>query len=85
LYQEKSGNPVSRHGLQKEGCEWIKSELFYKKEKAKQKEREKNNPMKTCVLKFDHFENIHRSEAGYRCDDLKNIYMSRRKCLKMVF
>lgn len=46
--------------LQKEGCEWIKSELFYKKEKAKQKEREKNNPMKICVLKFDHFENIHR-------------------------
>ena len=46
--------------LQKEGCEWIKSELFYKKEMKKQKEREKTNPMKVCVLKFDHFENIHR-------------------------
>jgi hypothetical protein len=46
--------------FQKEGWEWVKSELFYKKEMAKQKEREKNNPMKQCVLKFDHFENIHR-------------------------
>jgi hypothetical protein len=46
--------------LQKEGCEWIKSELYYKKQVAKEKERAKNNPMQTCVLKFDHFENIHR-------------------------
>lgn len=46
--------------LQKEGWEWIKSDLYYKKQKAKEKERENNNPMKTCVLKFDHFENIHR-------------------------
>ena len=40
--------------------EWIKSERYQKMEKLKQKEREKNNPMKQCVLKFDHFENIHR-------------------------
>ena len=27
------------------------------------KRREQNNPMKVCVLKFDHFENIHRLDA----------------------
>ena len=27
------------------------------------KRREQNNPMKTCVLKYDHFENIHRLDA----------------------
>lgn len=46
------------------GCEWIKSELYHKKEAARQKEREKNNPMKECVLKYDHFENIHRLGKG---------------------
>lgn len=46
--------------LEKEGCEWIKSEQFHKKEKQRELERQKNNPMKQCVLKFDHFENIHR-------------------------
>ena len=43
-----------------QGMEWIRSEQFLRQEKLKQKEREKNNPMKACVLKFDHFENIHR-------------------------
>ena len=33
---------------------------YHKKEAARQKEREKNNPMRECVLKYDHFENIHR-------------------------
>jgi len=46
--------------LEKEGWEWIKSERYQKKQKDAQKKREKNNPMKQCVLKFDHFENIHR-------------------------
>ena len=45
-----------------QGMEWIRSEQFLRQEKLKQKEREKNNPMKACVLKFDHFENIHRSD-----------------------
>ena len=27
------------------------------------KRREQNNPMKVCVLKYDHFENIHRLDA----------------------
>jgi hypothetical protein len=31
-----------------EGWEWVKSERFHKKEAAKAKEREKNNPMKEC-------------------------------------
>ena len=31
------------------------------KEEAKRKEQ--NNPMKACVLKYDHFENIHRLDA----------------------
>ncbi len=43
-----------------EGWEWIKSERYHKMEAAKAKEREKNNPMRLCVLKYDHFENIHR-------------------------
>merc|ERR1712038_1529825 len=46
--------------LMKEGCEWIKSEKFQKMVVDKEKAREENNPMKICVLKFDHFENIHR-------------------------
>ena len=46
--------------LMKEGWEWIKSERFQKKEEEKARKRELNNPMKACVLKFDHFENIHR-------------------------
>ena len=37
---------------------------YHKKEAARQKEREKNNPMKECVLKYDHFENIHRLGKG---------------------
>jgi len=46
--------------LEKEGWEWIKSERFLKKQADAQKRREKDNPMKICVLKYDHFENIHR-------------------------
>lgn len=46
--------------LEKEGWEWIKSERFMKKQAEDQKKREANNPMKVCVLKYDHFENIHR-------------------------
>jgi len=46
--------------LEKEGWEWIRSERFHKKEKEAAKRREENNPMKICVLKYDHFENIHR-------------------------
>jgi len=46
--------------LEKEGWEWIKSERFMKRLKEEAKNREKNNPMKVCVLKYDHFENIHR-------------------------
>jgi len=49
--------------LEKEGCEWIKSEKFQKKMKEDAKRREQNNPMKVCVLKYDHFENIHRLDA----------------------
>ena len=44
-------------------CEWIKSEKFQKKMKEDAKRREQNNPMKVCVLKYDHFENIHRLDA----------------------
>ena len=43
-----------------ERWEWIKSERFHKREKEAAKAREANNPMKICVLKYDHFENIHR-------------------------
>jgi len=46
--------------LEKEGCEWIKSERFQKRMADEAKRKEKENPMKKCVLKFDHFENIHR-------------------------
>jgi len=46
--------------LEKEGCEWIKSERFQKKQADEAKRKEKDNPMKVCVLKYDHFENIHR-------------------------
>ena len=41
-------------------CEWIKSERYQKKMKEEAKKRDENNPMKICVLKYDHFENIHR-------------------------
>ena len=44
-------------------CEWIKSEKFQKKMKEEAKRKEQNNPMKACVLKYDHFENIHRLDA----------------------
>ena len=50
--------------LMKDGWDWIKSEKFHKMEQEKAKRREANNPMKSCVLKFDHFENIHRSEKN---------------------
>ena len=40
--------------------EWIRSEKYQKLEQLRQKERERNNPMRQCVLKYDHFENIHR-------------------------
>jgi len=46
--------------LEKEGWEWIKSERFLKKQAEQQKKKEADNPMKVCVLKYDHFENIHR-------------------------
>jgi len=46
--------------LEKEGWEWIRSERYHKKVKEEASRREKNNPMKICVLKYDHFENIHR-------------------------
>ena len=46
--------------LVKEGCEWIKSEQYEKMKLREEKERKANNPMKQCVLKYDHFENIHR-------------------------
>lgn len=46
--------------LEKEGIPWIKSEIYEKRKAREQKELEKTNPMKLCVLKFDHFENIHR-------------------------
>eukprot|EP00096_Caligus_rogercresseyi_P016534 TRINITY_DN922_c0_g2_i1.p1 TRINITY_DN922_c0_g2~~TRINITY_DN922_c0_g2_i1.p1 ORF type:complete len:437 (+),score=83.49 TRINITY_DN922_c0_g2_i1:206-1516(+) len=42
------------------GCEWIKSEAYYRKQKQEEQQRKKNNPMKDTVLKFDQFENIHR-------------------------
>jgi len=46
--------------LEKEGWEWIRSERFHKKQVEAEKRREADNPMKVCVLKYDHFENIHR-------------------------
>jgi len=49
--------------LEKEGCEWVKSERFMKKQEEAAKRREKENPMKVCVLKYDHFENIHRLDS----------------------
>lgn len=50
--------------LEKEGWEWIRSERFHKKAKEAEKRREANNPMKVCVLKYDHFENIHRLDPN---------------------
>jgi len=46
--------------LVKDGWEWIKSEKFHAREAKEAELREKNSPMNNCVLKFDHFENIHR-------------------------
>jgi len=46
--------------LMKEGWDWIKSEKFHKNEAKELAQREANSPMKKCVLKYDHFENIHR-------------------------
>jgi len=46
--------------LMQEGWEWIKSEKFHKNEAKELAQREANSPMKKCVLKYDHFENIHR-------------------------
>jgi len=46
--------------LMNEGWDWIKSEKFHKNEAKELAQREANSPMKTCVLKYDHFENIHR-------------------------
>jgi len=43
-----------------EGWDWIKSEKFHKNEAKELAQREANSPMKKCVLKYDHFENIHR-------------------------
>lgn len=37
-----------------------RSEHFQKKKDKEEQLREANTPMKNCVLKFDHFENIHR-------------------------
>jgi len=50
--------------LMKEGWDWIKSEKFHKQQAKEQAQREANSPMKNCVLKFDHFENIHRLPAN---------------------
>ena len=58
--------------LMKEGWEWIKSERFQKKEEEKARKRELNNPMKACVLKFDHFENIHRLDISMQNDKAEN-------------
>ena len=38
----------------------FRSEKFHKQQAKEQAQREANSPMKNCVLKFDHFENIHR-------------------------
>jgi len=46
--------------LMKEGWDWIKSEKFHKMQAKDKAEREANSPMLNCVLKYDHFENIHR-------------------------
>ena len=55
-----TGSEAIMGELIKEGWEWIKSERFHKLEADKAQRREANNPMKSCVLKFGHFENIHR-------------------------
>jgi len=59
-----TGSEAIMGELIKEGWEWIKSERFHKLEADKAQRREANNPMKSCVLKFDHFENIHRLPKG---------------------
>ena len=38
----------------------FRSEQFQKREAKEAILREANSPMNNCVLKFDHFENIHR-------------------------
>merc|ERR1712018_1002101 len=48
----------------KEGWDWIKSEKFHKQQAKEKEQREANSPMKNYVLKFDHFENIHRLPAN---------------------
>ena len=39
---------------------FYRSEKFHKIQAKEKADREKNSPMKNCVLKYDHFENIHR-------------------------
>ena len=50
-------------------CQWIKSERYQKRLKEDAKRREQNNPMKVCVLKYDHFENIHRLDPKLPTQD----------------
>ena len=38
----------------------FRSEQFQKREAKEALLKETNSPMNNCVLKFDHFENIHR-------------------------
>ena len=38
----------------------FRSEKFHKMQAKDKAEREANSPMLNCVLKYDHFENIHR-------------------------
>ena len=63
-----SGSEAVMLELVKEGWEWIKSERFHKQEEDKAKKREANNPMKSCVLKFDHFEKKHRCSQKKKGD-----------------
>ena len=55
-----TGSEAIMGELMQEGWEWIKSEKFHKNEAKELAQREANSPMKKCVLKYDHFENIHR-------------------------
>ena len=49
-------------------------------------EREKNNPMKFCVLKFDHFENIHRLPKEIKAyDGAPNFRQVNNFLLKLTF
>ena len=38
--------------LEKEGCQWIKSERFQKRQAEEQKRREAENPMKVGVVEM---------------------------------